>query len=98
MLGLRVALDVYGVGVFAAGDAIFLIHRAGHHIAIATRLRIAPGDRRLRGARFQRLELRDRSAPLVLVIKGCAGMIIQQRAQSGANRCPRGATADGSAV
>jgi hypothetical protein len=45
MLGLRAAVDVNSVGVFAAGDAIFLVNRAGYHIAVATSLRIAPGDR-----------------------------------------------------
>jgi len=69
MLGLRVAIDVNCAGVFAAGDAIFLVNRAGHHIAVTAGLGIAPGDRRPGGASFQRLDFGDNGAPLVLVIK-----------------------------
>jgi hypothetical protein len=94
MLGLRAAVDVNGVGVFTASDAIFLVNRAGYHIAVATGLRIAPGDRRPGGPRFQRLEFGDNRAPFVLVIKRRAGAIAQRGVEPGPNRCPSSAIVD----
>src|SRR5690242_1526138 len=75
--GLRLAVDVDGVGVLTTGHAVLLRGRSRHDRAIAAGVRIAPRHRRAGGPTLQSLHLRRIGTPLVLVVHGSADAVAE---------------------
>jgi hypothetical protein len=93
------AIDENRLRVAATGGSARLIGRPGDDIAVASGIRIAPGNRRPRRTGFERLHLRSVSSLFVLIVERSADAIADQaadrRADYGSSETIAGAAAHG---
>src|SRR6185437_3075163 len=85
--GLRPAIDINGVGERTAITAAFLVGRTRHHGAVASGIRISPGNRGTRWRALERVDLRGISALLIFVVHCRTDAIADQAAKQAADHC-----------